>query len=284
MPSRFWRNRPCLPLSMSEIDFSGRLPGPVTGRPRRPLSNSESTASWSIRFSLFTMISGAPRSSSRLRRLLRLITRRYRSLRSEVANRPPSSCTMGRRSGGMTGTASSTMPSGLLVVLRNAETTLSRFRARVFRCPLPVWMMVRSDSGLGLEVEVVQALLDRLGTHVAREVLAEAVLHLAVEDLVALEVLHLERLEAVPDRVEPVELTLGAVAQQLDLALAALADLLLDVGLGALGLELRQILLELLEPVLDIGVTTLPASACAPPRPWPRARAGPDDGPPRRRR
>jgi hypothetical protein len=28
---------PCLPLSMSESDFSGRLPGPVTGRPRRPV-------------------------------------------------------------------------------------------------------------------------------------------------------------------------------------------------------------------------------------------------------
>jgi len=41
------------------------------------------------------MISGAPRSSSRLRRLLRLMTRRYRSLRSEVANRPPSSWTIG---------------------------------------------------------------------------------------------------------------------------------------------------------------------------------------------
>ena len=35
-----------------------------------------STASWSIRFSLLTMISGAPRSSRRFRRLLRLITRR----------------------------------------------------------------------------------------------------------------------------------------------------------------------------------------------------------------
>src|SRR3984885_3667282 len=61
---------------MSDSDLSGRLPGPVTGRPRRPLSNSESTASCSIRFSLFTMISGAPRSSSLFSRLLRLITRR----------------------------------------------------------------------------------------------------------------------------------------------------------------------------------------------------------------
>src|SRR6185369_759259 len=51
--------------------------------------------------------------------------------RAEVAKRPPSSCTIGRRSGGMTGTQSSTMPVGEFFVVRNAETTLSRFRARV---------------------------------------------------------------------------------------------------------------------------------------------------------
>src|SRR6266536_3152194 len=69
---------------MSDRLLSGRLPGPVTGRPRRPLSNRASTASWSMRFSLLTMISGAPRSSSRFSRLLRLMTRRYRSFRSLV--------------------------------------------------------------------------------------------------------------------------------------------------------------------------------------------------------
>ena len=47
-------------------------------------------------FSLRTMISGAARSSRRFRRLLRLITRRYRSLRSDVAKRPPSSGTSGQ--------------------------------------------------------------------------------------------------------------------------------------------------------------------------------------------
>ena len=54
---------------------NGRRGRAVTGRPRRPLSNSASTASWSIRFSLLTMISGAPRSSSRFSRLFRLMTR-----------------------------------------------------------------------------------------------------------------------------------------------------------------------------------------------------------------
>jgi hypothetical protein len=70
--------------------------------------------------------------------VVRLITRRYRSFRSLVAKRPPSSCTIGRRSGGMTGTQSSTMPSGELRVFRNAATTLSRLSARIFRWPLPL--------------------------------------------------------------------------------------------------------------------------------------------------
>ena len=80
---------------MSERLFRRWLPVPAMARPRRPLSIRASHASWSIRFSLRMMISGAPSSSSRLRRLLRLMTRRYRSLRSEVAKRPPSSWTMG---------------------------------------------------------------------------------------------------------------------------------------------------------------------------------------------
>ena len=60
-----------------------------------------------------------------------------------MANLPPSSCTIGRRSGGITGMQSSTMPSGLLVVFRNADTTLSRFSARALRWPLPVLIVSR---------------------------------------------------------------------------------------------------------------------------------------------
>ena len=53
-------------------------PGPVTGLPRLPLSIRASTASWSMRFSLRTMISGAPSSSSLARRLFLLITLLYK--------------------------------------------------------------------------------------------------------------------------------------------------------------------------------------------------------------
>ena len=46
----------------------------------------------------------------------------------------------------MTGTASSTMPCGLLPVLRKASTTLRRFSARTFFWPLPVAMVSRRFS------------------------------------------------------------------------------------------------------------------------------------------
>ena len=112
---------------MSARDFSGRLLAPVMALPRRPLSRSESTASCSMRFSLRTMMSGAFNSSRRRRRLLRLITRRYRSLRSDVANRPPSSGTSGRSSGGNTGSTSRIIHSGFTPDLSKPSRTFKRF-------------------------------------------------------------------------------------------------------------------------------------------------------------
>ena len=108
---------------------------PAIARPRRPLSISASHASWSIRFSLRMMISGAPSSRSRLSRLLRLMTRRYRSLRSEVAKRPPSSWTIGRRSGGMTGRTDRIIQSGRVPQRRNASMRRSRLMAFLRRWP-----------------------------------------------------------------------------------------------------------------------------------------------------
>ena len=125
------------------------------------------------------------------------------------------------------------------------------------RWPLPVAMVSRSDVHLGLDVEVLEALLDRRGAHVALEVLAEPVLHLAVEHLVAHEVLDLERLEGVPHLVEAVDLALRAVAQLLHLALGAVPDLAARVGLGTLGLEGGEVLLELLGAVLEGAVAAL---------------------------
>ena len=155
-----------------------------------------------------------------------------------MANRPPSSCTIGRSSGGITGTASSTMPIGELPDCWNAATTLRRLRARSFFCPLPFLMTSRSDLGLGVDVEVLDELLDRLRAHGALEVLAVAVDELAVEHLVDDQLLGSQLGEGGPDLLEPVQLTLGTVAELTHLALAAVADLAPDVGLGALLLEL----------------------------------------------
>ena len=148
----------------------------------------------------------------------------------------------------MTGTPSSTMPIGLLRVLRNAETTLSRLSARVFFWPLPLADDLAQRLGLGLEVEGLQALLDRCGAHAALEVQAEPVPHLAVEHLVALEVLDLEVVEAAQHLVEPGDLARRALADLAHLALGAFVHLALRVALGALGLERGEVVLELLRP------------------------------------
>ena len=95
----------------------------------------ESTASCSMRFSLRTMMSGALSWMRRLRRLLRLMTRRYRSFRSLVAKRPPSSWTIGRISGGMTGRMSMIIHEGLLPDWRNASTTSRRLTIFAFFWP-----------------------------------------------------------------------------------------------------------------------------------------------------
>ena len=125
LPRRFWRKRPCFPLSECDSDFKERPPAPVIGLERRPLSIKASTASCNIRFSFCTMIAGVPSSKSFFRRLLRVMTRRYRSFRSLVAKRPPSSCNIGLKSGGIIGRTVKIIHSGLLLELRN-DSTVSR--------------------------------------------------------------------------------------------------------------------------------------------------------------
>ena len=112
---------------MSDKDFNGRLLAPVMALPRRPLSNKLSTASCNIRFSLRTMMSGARNSNKRFKRLLRLITRRYKSFKSEVAKRPPSNGTSGRKSGGKTGNTSIIIHSNFMPERWNASNTFKRF-------------------------------------------------------------------------------------------------------------------------------------------------------------
>ena len=63
-----------------------------------------------------------------------------------MAKRPPSSCTIGRSSGGITGTASRTIHSGLFSDLMKALTTFSRLIARACFWPLDVWIVSRSEA------------------------------------------------------------------------------------------------------------------------------------------
>src|SRR5690606_14475515 len=91
------------PFKESESDLSGRFDSVFTAEALRVLSKSESTDSCNIRFSLRKITSGALISINLFKRLLRMITRRYKSFKSDVAKRPPSSGTSGRNSGGITG-------------------------------------------------------------------------------------------------------------------------------------------------------------------------------------
>ena len=89
---------------------------------RALLSMRASTASCKIRFSLRNITSGAPISLSLSRRLFLLITRLYRSLTSEVACLPPSSATIGRIPGGVTGNTVRNIHSGLSSAFFMART------------------------------------------------------------------------------------------------------------------------------------------------------------------
>src|SRR5690606_20423754 len=111
--------------------------------------------------------------------------------------------------------------------------------------------------GLGVQVEGLQTLLDRLGTHGALEVVAVAVLQLPVQHLVTLEVGDLEVDEAVPDLLETLDVGVRPLAQLRHLALGGVLDLAARVGLGALGLQLGEVGLEPLGALGDVEVALL---------------------------
>ena len=130
-------------------------------------------------------------------------------------------------------------------VCRNELTTFRRLIARILRWPLPSEICRCRRVGLGREVERLEATLDRLRAHVGLEVLTEAVLEL-VEDLVfALEGADLEGAEVLPHLLEPGDLVVEGLADARHVLLGGVLDLLLLVGLGALFLERRELLLQL---------------------------------------
>ena len=145
-----------------------------------------------------------------------------------MAKRPPSSCTIGRSSGGITGTASRIIHSGLFSEVTNAETTFSRLIARCCFCPFEVLIVSRSVFDSSVEIEVAEQLADRLRPHAAAEVDAEAVrgaeavLELAEDLLVVDDQLRLELAEQLPRLLEP--------AHGVDRRLAGVLAPRLDVG------------------------------------------------------
>ena len=119
---------------MSEIDFNGLFPAPVTGLPLLPLSIKASTDSCNILFSFLTIISGAPSSNSLFNLLFLFITLLYKSFRSDVANLPPSNWTIGLNSGGSTGTTFITIHSGLFPDSLKLSTVSNLFAILAFFC------------------------------------------------------------------------------------------------------------------------------------------------------
>ncbi len=135
-----------MPLSISERDLSALLVVRRLDCLAPLLSIKESTASCNIRFSLRRIISGAPKSIKCFKRLLRLMTRRYKSFKSEVAKRPPDSCTIGRRSGGITGRMVINIQSGLILAFLKPSTTRKRLMALLRRLPLVSAISSRKSS------------------------------------------------------------------------------------------------------------------------------------------
>ena len=127
----------------------------------------------------------------------------------------------------MTGTASRIIHSGLFSEVTNAETTFRRLIARCCFWPLPVRICSRRHRGLVVEVEILEQVADRLRSHAAAEVdaeavrRAEAVLELAEDLLVVDDHLRLELAEEPPRLLE--------AADRVDRGLARVLAARLDV-------------------------------------------------------
>ena len=94
------------------------------------------------------------------------MTRRYRSFRSEVAKRPPSSGTSGRRSGGSTGSTCITIQWGLMPDFLKASSTFRRLEFFLIFSSEPV----RSSRSFSISMSrsmLFEQLLDALGAHQA---------------------------------------------------------------------------------------------------------------------
>ncbi len=98
----------------------------------------------------------------------------------EVAKRPPSSCTIGRISGGMTGTTSMIIHSGRLCDSRNDSTTSSRLMMRRRFCPEDSRSSAVSSLESWSRSSSCEQFLDCLRAHAGAEVVLVLFAHVAV--------------------------------------------------------------------------------------------------------
>ena len=109
----------------------------------------------------------------------------------------------------------------------------------------------------GFEVEGLQPLLDGCGTHVALKPLTVAIAHLAIEPLVAFEVLHLQVAEALEYGLHEVDPLIGPLAQLLHLSFGGVLHLTFGVRLGAFRLERCDVLFQLAHTLADFVIPAL---------------------------
>src|SRR6185312_16342053 len=119
---------------------------------------------------------------------------------------------------------------------------------------LAVGDLVVQFVALGLEVEGLQALLDRLGAHVGLEVDAGEDLEIVEHGILGLEVTDLEGAEVFPHALELGDLLVEGLADLAHLLLGAVLGATLLVGLGTLFFQGGEVGLELLQAVGDAGV------------------------------
>ena len=111
--------------------------------------------------------------------------------------------------------------------------------------------------GFGSKIKGLETCLDRSGTHATFEPLTVEILHLAVQEFVALEILDLQALEAIEHAIHALDLLIGTTTHLRHLALAGFTHLATDVGLRTLGFELCEIGFHLLRTGFDVGIATL---------------------------
>ena len=162
-------------------------------------------------------------------------------MRSLVAKRPPSSCTIGRSSGGITGIDLEDHPLGLVVGGEERVDDLQPLDRALLLLALRRPDDLPQGLRLGVEIEVLEEVADRLRAHAALEVhaepvrRAEAVLQLPEQHLVVDDQLGLELAEELPglleagDRVD--RRVAGVAAPGLDV-LVHLANLERPLGEG----------------------------------------------------